>query len=289
MRVRLATKADLESVYSVWYATETTGVADPPPPRPDDPIFRHELETGTLLVAEVDGVVRGFAARVARGPVPYLAELFVHPDYQSRGIGWALLERLRPPDGPFCLFSSQDPRAQALYIRAGLRPQWPNFYLAAPSDQLDLPEVPLTVAVADIADPLFRRWDREISGCARPQDHAHWLRDAGGTALWFLRGGAPVGYGFVLVDPSNIWWPEVLAVQPVGARTELDARDSVLAAVRWARERGPAIRLLVPGPHAALPDLLRAGFCITDHDLFLTSAAAPSFDPRVYTPGFNGL
>ena len=44
-----------------------------------------------------------------------------------------LRRRVLPQDERiYCTFSSTDPRALALYIRMGMRPQWPHFNLNRP-------------------------------------------------------------------------------------------------------------------------------------------------------------
>lgn len=74
-------------------------------------------------VAVADGDVVGVAESIRRGRFWGLSMLFVHPDFQSRGIGHRLLESaLGYADGATqrLIDSSPDPRAMRRYFLAGL-------------------------------------------------------------------------------------------------------------------------------------------------------------------------
>ena len=110
----------MPAIHAVWYATEIVGEADTPPLGEPHPWLRHVLRTGTLLVAERDGAVIGFAGIIERGELVFLTDLFVAPETQSHGVGAALLAAVLPRDGrTLATIGSSDPRALALYIRAG--------------------------------------------------------------------------------------------------------------------------------------------------------------------------
>ncbi|MGH7266526.1 MAG: GNAT family N-acetyltransferase, partial [Candidatus Rokuibacteriota bacterium] len=130
--IRRARPADLPLLHEIFYEQETAGRRDPPPRGPLPPLYRHELETGVVYVAEREGRVVGFAASISRGAVDFLTEFFVRLAFQADGIGRRLLRHVVPRNGRACFTSSSsDPRALALYIRAGLRPLFPCFYLRA--------------------------------------------------------------------------------------------------------------------------------------------------------------
>ena len=123
LRVRPATAADLVRVGQIWAANQderpSLGSAGVPS------LYDHELAARELVVAEHEGQVVGFAALLTRGRVCFLADLFVDPAHQSRGLGGHLLRQVLPRQGrPWCTLSSSDPRALSLYLRAGLRPSW---------------------------------------------------------------------------------------------------------------------------------------------------------------------
>ena len=282
--IRPAAAADIPALYEIWYQLEVAGAGDPPP-RAVPVALEHELAYGTIALAERDGEPLGFAATIARGAVVFLSECFVRADRQSGGVGRALVRQLLPDDGRLrCTLGSNDPRALALYIRAGMRPHWPNFCLLADTARLsDPPDPGLEVAPGEPGDPELVEWDAAIGGRHRPEDHAFWVRELAATPLWFRRGAATVGYGYAQMrSPEAIWTPDALMLGPIGARTPADAAACALAALRWARPRAAIVRVNLPGPHPALAALLDCGFQITYVETFVAASEQLFADMRCY-------
>jgi len=289
--IRRAADADLAAIYDIWYTAEV-GNDSAPPPRGSSALLHHELATADVYVAEIDGRIAGFAATVARGTVIFLSECFVRAEYQSRGVGRALVHRLLSNDERVrCTLSSRDPRALALYIRAGMRPQWPNFCLRAEATRLStLPAPAVDVIAARPGDPALVEWDAAIGGRPRPQDHVYWVEQARAIPLWFRRGATQIGYGYAqLHTPEDLWSPDALTLGPIGAHSAEDALACVAAAVGWARPRATTLRITVPGPHQALAPLLDAGFQISYVEQFVSSAAQPFMDAARYIPASSTL
>ncbi len=323
MIVRPATAADLGQVHEIWYRAEIEGSPDPPPQGGVPPIFRHELDTGELYVAEDDVHILGYTTLIRRDQVAYLAELYVRDDARSSGVGRALLGQVLPVEcrepspnqqartevrgigsgreacsngssrkAVFCTLSSADPRALALYIRAGMQPQWPHFWLYADSNRLgELPPGDIEIVPAQPGDPELVRWDTGASGRHRPQDHAYWISDAAATPLWFVREGETIGYGYVQRRNHEValWHPEALSLGPIGACSAPAALVCTQAAVRWAVERAPVLAVGVPAAHPCLPILLEAGFYITYVETFVSTAPAALVDPACYLPSGSTL
>ena len=286
-RIRRAIEEDLRPIYGVWCAAALRG-RSPTPWTVMASLFRHELATGEIWVAEGANGLVGFAALMVRSGVAFLGELFVLPDVQSRGIGRALLHQaLAAPADIYCTMSSGDPRAMALYIGAGMVPQWPHFLLtAAVIEAQHLPGADVTVAVAAPGDPELIAWDARVGGRHRPQDHDYWQREMIAASLWFKRAGAVCGYGYVWQRAADSARPAVAGVGPLGALSAADAPACAGAAVRWARAGGAAassvIYIAVPGQHGALASLLRAGFQIREVEMFCCSRSPAFFDPQTY-------
>jgi len=243
-------------------------------------------------VAEEEGELVGYAASFVREGVMFLADLFVVPARQLHGIGTALLtQALEHPAATRCTMSSLDPRALALYVRAGMRPRWPHLQLAADAPDLAaLPGKDVSVEPAAVGDPAFAALDARIGGRARPEDHAFWV-EIGAVPLWFVRRGARVGYGYAWIR-KDARGSEV-RLGPLGAATPPDAAASVGAAFRWAAEaaasadRGAAprtwmYRVALPAPHAALESLLGARFRISGMEIFCCSRDDLFCDPQLY-------
>jgi GNAT superfamily N-acetyltransferase len=289
--IRQATEADLAAIHHIYYLNEVQGDLNPPPPGAPLAEASHILRTGTMIVAEQEGQVIGYAGAITRGRVRYLTDLFVHPEVQSAGLGKALLQRALPQDELIhCTMSSTDPRAQSLYIRSGMQPQWPHFNLRWHGPlRAGLPNSPIEVLVGEATDPEVIVWDAQIGGRERAQDHAFWQGEQQSTLLWLRRDGVPIGYGYVRTGMRSFWYPTLCRIGPIGILSPEDASEGVLAVVRWACQRATIVRIDVPGPHPALAPLLAMGFHIIYVETFVSSAAAPFFDARCYIPSGSDL
>lgn len=289
--LRRASAADVAEFVDIFYATEFGEQHEdlnlPPPP----PIFSYIVEAGEVTVAELAGAIVGFAGIVARGTTAFLTDLFVHPRQQSSGIGGTLLRAAFAPHHGKTWFtvSSADPRAQALYIRHGLQPRWPNFVLRAPVSQLK-PGAPaqLTAVLADPGDPALVEWDTRISGRPRPQDLDFWHRTHGAVTLWLRHDTTTVGYAVIRLKEGTLLLPDAARIGPVGVSDAAYAIDGMLAAVQWAARRAPALAIDLPGPHPALAPLLDAGFQISYVETFVSNMAPP-FDPQRYAGSGGSL
>jgi GNAT superfamily N-acetyltransferase len=168
------------------------------PPNPPDEAFlaqqSHLLEHDPerCFVAEEGGRVVGYGAAFLRDDSWFLASLFVLPEFQGRGIGPALLERIWTPRAArrLTLTDAIQPVSNTLYARRGLIPATPLLSLAGPAGiaaPQDLePTRPDAAALA--------RLDRAAYGFERPAEHELWARNAELT-LW-AHGGEPVAYSY---------------------------------------------------------------------------------------------
>jgi GNAT superfamily N-acetyltransferase len=295
VRVRPGLAADLPAVHDIWYRNEVAD--DPQPPAPGSVLsgFGYELEHGALCVAEDDaGAVIGFGGSVGwdglRGRLTYLADLFIAPDAQSRGVGQAILRALPLHAGACCVHASTDLRALPLYIRTGMLPLWPNLWLVGDPERgarglAALPGGDLELVEAAADDPNLSAWDLRSFGYARPHDLAWLVESRDAQPLWFRRAGVTIGYGFVQRRcPESLWRPGAWTIGPIGGLTPADARDCVCAATRWAAERSGAARVGVPGSHPALAPLIAAGCRLVYNETFLASPGAALADFTRYLP-----
>ena len=280
---RPASEADLKPIYEVWYQNEVLDSPHPPAPGDMPSYLRHVLETGKMYIAEQDGEVLGFAGAITRGNIAFLTDLFVRPAHQSGQLGKTLLHAVLPQDDRIhCTMSSSDPRALALYIRAGMRPQWPHFALQLEKPTLEMPAHDVEIVEADPDDPELIRWDAQISGRSRPADHQYWVREQQALPLWFRRDKQIEGYGYLRLRAGTLWYPPACALGPIGVRTPQDATACVLATVKLALEQADVLRIEVPGPHPCLATLLENGFRITGADTFVSTTLSPFFDAQCY-------
>ena len=289
--IRPARETELQDIFDVFYQNDIRGVAQPPAPGNPPSYLRHALQTGTLCVAEQDGAIVAYAGAITRGATSFLTDLFVHPDHQSGQLGKKLLHTVLPQDTlTHFTVSSSDPRALALYIRAGMLPKWPCFALSMEKPAQQWPITPsLEIIEADPDDPTFMAWDSQISGRERPTDHAFWIREQQAVPLWFQRGTQRVGYGYIRLGAGSFWRPNACALGPIGTILAEDAAACVLAAAHWAAQRADVLVLNIPGPHPGLPLLLETGFRISYADTFVSTTDTPFFDAQCYIPSGEDL
>src|SRR5260370_9935499 len=195
MMIRAAREADVPEIGAISYRQEVEG--DPsPPPRHPFAWLTQTLVTGRMYVAETQDTIVGYSGCIVRGPVAFLTDLFVRRDWQSGAIGKVLLDAAMPPGDELihCTMSSTDPPAHAPYARAGMRPQWPNFWLRGTSTELRaLPETGVRVVETPPNDPELIAWDARISGRERPQDFVYCRDATQAVGRWLLRCLAPGG------------------------------------------------------------------------------------------------
>ena len=270
MIVRTAIEADIASCNDVWASTQSGLGADPVPYQP---LSMHELNTGRLVVAEVDGAVVGFGATVVRSGVLYLVDLFVRPAHQSQGIGRQLLDTLCADHiGPLFTFASADPRAQQLYEKYGMHAVEQFHYLDAVTETLAPWATDVSVVPASRADILA------LDAVATGRDRAIDIEYA--TAIgstWYLahRKDTCVGvFAIAAPTPWNPWHPRGARLGPVMAGDAADIEPilaAALAACRSIVPRPDVVSTFAASSLPALPALLSAGFEVIDNDLFMAS------------------
>ena len=280
-QIRDAARDELAAAFAIFHDYEYHDDPTLPPFVVPD-FLRHVARTGRVLVAVSDAGIVGYAGAITRGDVTHLTDLFVRPAVQSGSIGRALLAAILPDTGTCCTCSTADPRALSLYVRAGMRPWWPQFALygaAFPAGSLADGTVEIAVVRAD--HPALIDWEREIGGRPRAEDFAYWAAH-GAVALWFRRDGATLGYAIVRPRGGTVRHPDAATIGPLGVRRAEDAAACTLAALGWTRAQAATLCWMIPGPHPALAALLTAGFRIEDAYSFATSGDEPFYDPRRY-------
>jgi GNAT superfamily N-acetyltransferase len=282
-RIRPAAVSDLDRIWEIRFANDFAGQTSVPDRGPTPAYLAHLQAHGSLLVAERDDRIVGYAGLVERGGIAYLTDLFVDPVYQSAAIGRRLLERILPPEpATRCTLASTDLRAIALYTRAGMLPRWPILLLETPVSRMrEVSSKRVEMLAADPDDPALHRRDHAASGRWRPRDLQFMVRGERGEAFWFTSGGDIAGYGIIRFAAARPWQFGTATIGPIGADTAEDARAAVLAAVEWARSRAAIIEMAIPGPHPALKTLLASGFRIAGVDTYCASVPT-LIDPTRY-------
>src|SRR5579862_2852181 len=269
IEIRAATLDDVPAIRSLLAAHGDDG----PATTVDivGPYLGHLIEHATALVSARAGEILGFGAAVDTGFSRHLADLFVRPEHLGEGIGRPLLAAVLGEAFPRTTFASADPRALPLYVRAGMTPLWPCFYLEGRPEELPAPGPAITVAAA--APATLADLERSWTGANRPIDHAFWASQADADPFVVSDGGQPVAFGYARArqaSPARVI--DRMVVRPGSAPIA-----PVLAAIRFGA-RGSAIVVTILGPHPVLPILLEARFRIIDRDQFMAS------DPALVDP-----
>lgn len=283
--IRTATAADIEGIHTCWIATDypdahaqaqmlPLGVA---------PWLRHLVASGNVGVAEADGGIVGFAGTQTRGPVCYLADCFVLPAWQSKGVAKALLGHIQPPAGSiYATLASSDPRAASRYVRQGMTPRFPVFGMrsTARTGHADQP-YRIDVCADQTA---WHAADRRLLGYDRRVDVAQLLTEQPAFLVTCQHNDEIVGYAMVHArvydhDTAGKW-----NIGPVHAATAAHAAAVHQSLVVWLhRVHGATeVTMRIPGPHPALPALLAAG--VHTHWVELFCANQLWFDPQCYAP-----
>jgi ribosomal protein S18 acetylase RimI-like enzyme len=175
---------------------------------PNFQLFSLKDDPDGLWIAEDAGDILGFAWSWVCGDVWFLAQLFVDPAKQGRGIGNELLklalEHARKSGAPHkALITFTFNRvSQGLYIRHGLFPKMPIYFLGAAREQVmaGLPEPPLrSIAIDDTSAHMKRLTEIDASavGAARAKHHRYLLNDPGTTGFLLCAGSDCVGYTYI--------------------------------------------------------------------------------------------
>lgn len=265
MKVRPAAEADLDGITAVaelvGQGAEGGGG--------DRRYLRHFMAVGRLGVAEVAGDVVGYVASRRVGSADMLGDLFIHPDHRGRGVGGALLAAAWTDAPHRQTFSSLDPAALPLYVRAGMTPRWPLLYLAG--DVGALPPVE-GVSVSEVDAATASSLEEGLTGQDRADDYRYWSQRLSGKCLVAARGELVLGVAAVGGEGGGFGISHL-----VGATSQADAVLAVLGSLN----RRAVVTL--PGPHPALPQLLAAGWRVEYTDIY-QSTDGSLIDPQSVCP-----
>jgi len=217
------------------------------------PLYEHLARTAAHFWIAQDGDRPiGYARSIERDGVLELTEFFVLPEAQSGGVGRELLARAFPSDGARhrTIIATSDLRAQGRYLRAGVYPRFPIYFLGRAPGPVSVESDLRIRPIGDDAEALaaLAALDRGVLGHQRDADHRYLLTTRHGYLYW--REGVPVGYGYVggnngpfaLLDsadfPAVLAHAEALAHARGAARTGFEVGMINAAAVDYLLARG---------------------------------------------------
>ena len=161
-----------------------------------------------LWTAEDDGQILGFAFSWVSDGFWFLAELFVSPGHQGRGIGNELLKRTfqhadnNGATNKALITFTFNTVSQGLYIRHGLFPRLPVYFLSGARDLMidRLQHAPLRcVPLEETASHLeaLAGVDAKALGFSREKHHRYLIRDLTNKGSLLYAADDCVGYAYV--------------------------------------------------------------------------------------------
>jgi ribosomal protein S18 acetylase RimI-like enzyme len=243
-----------------------------------------------LWVAEADGKIAGFAFSWVCGKFWFLAELFVSPGLQGRGIGDALLKRTfgharqAGAENRALITFTFNTVSQGLYIRHGLYPRLPIYFFKVETKALRERggETLRHAAIADTERDRARlaQLDMSALGFSRDKHHKFLFGDANSRGAFLYAGDDCVGYAYVNsgghIGPVSVSQPGLMGA-------------AFRTALRLAAESGAAdISAFVPGVNdAALDAAITHDMRITFPMVLLSAREFGDFSRYVpRNPGF---
>jgi GNAT superfamily N-acetyltransferase len=219
-------RADALVVASINELTQRHGFGPMATSRPPNfQSFCLDDDPGGLWVAADADDILGFSWSWASGAFWFLAQLFVSPDHQGRGIGNQLLKRalqhaqISEASNKALITFSFNTVSQALYIRHGFFPKFPIYVLSAPrnliSDRMH-GSLLQYISLEETAPHLHNlaEIDAHALGILRAKHHRYLLNDSQTRGFALHAGGDWVGYVYVSADghigPLAVSQPDVL-------------------------------------------------------------------------------
>jgi GNAT superfamily N-acetyltransferase len=278
-------------VRSINDLTERHGfgaMASPSPPQFQ--LFSLKDDPAGLWVAEEADQLRGFGFSWACGDLWFLAQLFVAPGHQGRGIGNELLkctlehaEKAKARHRALITFAFNRV-SQALYIRNGLFPRFPIYFVSGARADLTagLPKAQLrAVPIEDATSHLksVAAIDVRALGVSREKHHRYLINDSATTGVLLCAGELRVGYAYIAnghIGPLAVAEPALLG-------------QAFTTVLNLAAASGAAkVSAFLPGPgESALTIAIEQGMRITFPMVLMSTGAFGNWNqylPR--NPGF---
>jgi ribosomal protein S18 acetylase RimI-like enzyme len=171
-------------------------------------LFSLKDDADGLWVAEEGERILGFAWSWVCDDIWFLAQLFVSPDHQGRGIGNELLARTLEhaeksgASNRVLITFSFNTVSQGLYIRHGLFPRFPIYSVSASREQLNgnLHGSRYDATPLKEEGPTLRRLaqvDERVLGVSREKHHRYLINNGGTRGFNLYDGNDWAGYAYV--------------------------------------------------------------------------------------------
>ena len=219
-------RADELTVQSINDLTKRHGFAPMAmPSRPQFQLFSLRDDPDGLWVAEEAGRICGFAFSWVCGDFWFLAQLFVSPDHQGRGIGNELITRTfeqarkaRATNRALITFTFNTV-SQGLYMRHGLYPRFPIYFFGVERERLkdrlqgaQLDHAPVGTERSELEK--LGQFDLCALGVSREKHHSYLIGENITRGVFLYEGRDCIGYAYISSDghigPLAVARPEML-------------------------------------------------------------------------------
>jgi len=216
---------------------------EPTPTSPPNPQYAFWLnkEPASFWVATHSDRVVGYTYSFLRGSFWFLADLFILPKYQGKGIGGKLIKRTlgswkgHQISNKALITPAFNRASVSLYMRYGMLPRQPVYFATAPRDQAieTLSSRTNEVEVEEVSD--FNRASEKLArlhtsalGFPPGWQNEFFFRIQHASCLLFKKDGRTVGYSFIRTNGR---------IGPLVVRTDALFRPALELTLEIAAER----------------------------------------------------
>jgi GNAT superfamily N-acetyltransferase len=219
-------RADELTVQSINDLTKRHGFAPmAAPSRPLFQLFSLKDDPDGLWVAEEAGQILGFAFSWVCGGFWFLAQLFVSPDHQGRGIGNELIQRTfeqarkSGATNRALITFTFNIVSQGLYMRHGLYPRFPIYFFSVARERLlgrpPGPQLRHAAIEGRASDwETLTRIDLGALGVSREKHHRYLINENIARGVVLYDGDDCIGYAYLNADghigPLAVAQPDAL-------------------------------------------------------------------------------
>jgi GNAT superfamily N-acetyltransferase len=260
-----------------------------PIPQTGFPWFEMEIKEDNegFWVAEVEGKVAGITLSWVRGPLWYLAHLFVSPAYQGLDIGRNLMEKAMkhhrdtPITNRALVTFAYNRVSISLYARNGMYPREPLYYMECPSAQVK-EETNTKLRHERITDfqkarSIITSIDKVTTGYPREKNHEFMFSLPTVQFHLFSQNQEPAGYAYVWQNGR---------IGPLATTSEKAFQDALVSAFNIAKINGAlTVGMLATGSNDKLMEVaLEQKMRILDNWLLMSAKPFPNFSNYVIYP-----
>ena len=259
-----------------------------PIPQTGFPWFEMEIREDSegFWVAEVEEKIAGITLSWVRGPLWYLAHLFVSPAYQGLDIGRNLMEKAMKHHGSTPITNralvtfAYNRVSISLYARNGMYPREPLYYMECPSTQVKKETNRLThdrVTDFQKAKATINRIDKVTTGFLRERNHEFMFSLSTVQFHLFSQNNEPVGYSYVWQNGR---------IGPLATSSGSTFKDALVSAFNIAKTNGaPSVGMLATGSNEKLMELaLEQKMRILDNWLLMSAKPFSNFSNYLIYP-----